>query len=399
MTKQLHKPIFFYIILKLNTYQKEKGIFMLQFEELRLRLLGHEAALKDLADALGLEKMKKEIAELDAKTAENGFWDDVKGSQVVLKRQSALKNKVNAYEKLKQDYDDALVMIELANEEEDESLVEECEESVQKIENDLETMTLSTLLSGEYDSKNAILTFHAGAGGTEAQDWAQMLFRMYCRWGERHGYKVTTLDYLDGDEAGLKSASILIEGENAYGYMKSETGIHRLVRVSPFDSEGRRHTSFASLEVMPEIDDTIEVEIAPEDIKMDVYRSSGAGGQKVNKTSSAVRLTHIPTGIVVACQVERSQHQNREVAMTMLKSKLIEIKEREHLDKISDIKGDQKEIAWGSQIRSYVFMPYQLVKDHRTNYEMGNIANVMDGDIDGFINAYLKQESQKNLQK
>jgi peptide chain release factor 2 len=399
LTKQLHKLIFFYIILKLNTYQKEKGIFMLQFEELRLRLLGHEAALKDLADALGLEKMKKEIAELDAKTAENGFWDDVKGSQVVLKRQSALKNKVNAYEKLKQDYDDALVMIELANEEEDESLVEECEESVQKIENDLETMTLSTLLSGEYDSKNAILTFHAGAGGTEAQDWAQMLFRMYCRWGERHGYKVSTLDYLDGDEAGLKSASILIEGENAYGYMKSETGIHRLVRVSPFDSEGRRHTSFASLEVMPEIDDTIEVEIAPEDIKMDVYRSSGAGGQKVNKTSSAVRLTHIPTGIVVACQVERSQHQNREVAMTMLKSKLIEIKEREHLDKISDIKGDQKEIAWGSQIRSYVFMPYQLVKDHRTNYEMGNIANVMDGDIDGFINAYLKQESQKNLQK
>ena len=372
---------------------------MLQFEELRLRLLGHEAALKDLADALGLEKMKKEITELDAKTAENGFWDDVKGSQVVLKRQSALKNKVNAYEKLKQDYDDALVMIELANEEEDESLVEECEESVQKIENDLETMTLSTLLSGEYDSKNAILTFHAGAGGTEAQDWAQMLFRMYCRWGERHGYKVSTLDYLDGDEAGLKSASILIEGENAYGYMKSETGIHRLVRVSPFDSEGRRHTSFASLEVMPEIDDTIEVEIAPEDIKMDVYRSSGAGGQKVNKTSSAVRLTHIPTGIVVACQVERSQHQNREVAMRMLKSKLIEIKEREHLDKISDIKGDQKEIAWGSQIRSYVFMPYQLVKDHRTNYEMGNIANVMDGDIDGFINAYLKQESQKNLQK
>ena len=372
---------------------------MLQFEELRLRLLGHEDALNDLADALGLEKMKKEIEELDAKTAENGFWDDIKGSQVVLKRQSYLKNKVNAYEKLKQDYDDALVMIELANEEEDESLVKECEENVQKIENDLESMTLSTLLSGEYDSKNAILTFHAGSGGTEAQDWAQMLFRMYCRWGERHGYKVTTLDYLDGEEAGLKSASILIEGENAYGYMKSETGVHRLVRVSPFDSEGRRHTSFASIEVMPEIDDTIEVDIAPEDIKMDVYRSSGAGGQKVNKTSSAVRLTHIPTGIVVACQVERSQHQNREVAMTMLKSKLIEIKEREHLDKISDIKGEQKEIGWGSQIRSYVFMPYQLVKDNRTNFETGNIANVMDGDIDGFINAYLKQESQKNLQK
>lgn len=370
---------------------------MLQFEELRLKLLTHEDALNDLADALGLEAMKKEIAELEAKTAENGFWDDIKNSQTVLKRQSSLKNKVASYEKLRQDYDDALVMIELANEEEDESLFDECNESVEKFENDLEAMTLSTLLSGEYDSKNAILTFHAGAGGTEAQDWASMLFRMYCRWGERHGFKVSTLDYLDGDEAGLKSASILIEGENAYGYMKSETGIHRLVRVSPFDSEGRRHTSFASLEVMPEIDDTIEVEIAPEDIKMDVYRSSGAGGQKVNKTSSAVRLTHIPTGIVVACQVERSQHQNREVAMRMLKSKLIEIKEREHLDKISDIKGDQKEIAWGSQIRSYVFMPYQLVKDHRTNYESGNINAVMDGDLDGFINAYLKAESQKNL--
>lgn len=372
---------------------------MLQYEELRLRLLGNEDSLKDLADALGLEKMKEEIAQLDAKTAENGFWDDIKGSQIVLKKQSSLKNKVNAYEKLQQDYEDALVMIELADEEEDESLFPECEENVVKIEQTIETMTLSTLLSGEYDNKNAIITFHAGAGGTEAQDWAQMLFRMYCRWGERHGYKVSTLDYLDGDEAGLKSASILIEGENAYGYMKSETGIHRLVRVSPFDSEGRRHTSFASLEVMPEIDDTIEVEIAPEDIKMDVYRSSGAGGQKVNKTSSAVRLTHIPTGIVVSCQVERSQHQNREVCMTMLKSKLIEIKEREHLDKISDIKGDQKEIAWGSQIRSYVFMPYQLVKDHRTNFEMGNIANVMDGDIDGFINAYLKAESQKKLEQ
>ena len=288
-------------------------------------------------------------------------------------------------------------MIELANEEEDLDLLPECEENVKAFENDLDNMTLTTLLSGEYDSKNAILTFHAGAGGTEAQDWAEMLFRMYNRWGERHGYKVSTLDYLDGDEAGLKSASILVEGENAYGFLKSEAGIHRLVRVSPFDSEGRRHTSFASVEVMPEIDDTIEVEIAPEDIKMDVYRSSGAGGQKVNKTSSAVRLTHIPTGIVVSCQVERSQHQNREVAMRMLKSKLVEIKEREHLEKISDIKGDQKEIAWGSQIRSYVFMPYQLVKDHRTNYETGNINNVMDGDLDGFINAYLKMESQKKL--
>ena len=257
----------------------------------------------------------------------------------------------------------------------------------------MEALRLTTLLTGEYDSKNAILTFHAGAGGTEAQDWAEMLYRMYNRWGERHGFQVKTLDFLDGEEAGLKSASVLVEGENAYGFLKSEAGVHRLVRVSPFDASGRRHTSFASLEVMPEIDDTIEVEIDPADIKMDVYRASGAGGQKVNKTSSAVRLTHIPTGIVVACQVERSQYQNRDVAMRMLKSKLIEIKEREHLEKISDIKGEQKEIAWGSQIRSYVFMPYTLVKDHRTGFESGNINAVMDGDLDGFINAYLKAGS------
>ena len=362
-------------------------------------LINHEKTLDDLSEALGLDKMKEEIAQLEKEQTVDGFWDDIANSQKVVQRTSNLKSKVAAYEKLRQDYDDALVMIELSNEEEDEGMLDECTESVEKFESDLDTMTLTTLLSGEYDAKNAILTFHAGAGGTEAQDWAQMLFRMYCRWGERHGFKVTTLDFLDGDEAGLKSASILIEGENAYGFMKSETGIHRLVRVSPFDAAGRRHTSFASVEVMPEIDDTVEVEIAPEDIKMDVYRSSGAGGQKVNKTSSAVRLTHIPTGIVVACQVERSQHQNREVAMRMLKSKLLEIKEREHLDKISDIKGDQKEIGWGNQIRSYVFMPYTLVKDNRTGYEMGNINAVMDGDIDGFINAYLKMQSQKKLEE
>ena len=241
------------------------------------------------------------------------------------------------------------------------------------------------------------MTFHAGAGGTEAQDWAEMLYRMYCRWGERHGYQVKTLDYLDGEEAGLKSASVLIEGTNAYGFLKSEAGVHRLVRVSPFDSSGRRHTSFASLEVMPEIDDNIQVDINPDDLRIDVYRASGAGGQKVNKTSSAVRITHIPTNIVVACQVERSQHQNRDTAMKMLISKLMEIKEREHLDKIEDIKGEQKEIGWGSQIRSYIFMPYTLVKDHRTNYEMGNINAVMDGDIDGFINAYLKAKSLGEL--
>ena len=368
---------------------------MLQFEELRLELLSHEDKLKDLADALGMKKMEEEVKDLEAQSAADGFWDDLQNSQKVLQRTSALKNKIKAYNDLKGNYEDSLTLIELANEAEDESLFDECRESVNTFISQLDTMTLSTLLSGEYDSKNAILTFHAGAGGTEAQDWAQMLFRMYNRWGERHGFKVSTLDYLDGDEAGLKSAVILIEGENAYGYMRSESGIHRLVRISPFDASGRRHTSFASLEVMPEIDDTVEIDIAPEDIKMDVYRSSGAGGQKVNKTSSAVRLTHIPTGIVCACQVERSQHQNREVAMRMLKSKLLEIKEREHLDKIDDIKGVQKEIAWGSQIRSYVFMPYTLAKDHRTNFENGNINAVMDGDIDGFINAYLKLQANE----
>ena len=302
-------------------------------------------------------------------------------------------------ESLSSQLDDLITLTELSIEEGDESSAEEISEGLEDFKKKLENQKLATLLTGEYDSKNAIITFHAGAGGTEAQDWAEMLFRMYNRWGERHGYKVSTLDYLDGDVAGIKSATILVEGENAYGYLKGEMGIHRLVRVSPFDSSGRRHTSFASVEVMPEIDDDVNVEIREEDIKMDVYRASGAGGQKVNKTSSAVRLTHIPTGIVVSCQIERSQHQNREVAMRMLKSKLVEIKERENLERIEDIKGDQKEIAWGSQIRSYVFMPYTLAKDHRTGFEMGNITAVMDGDIDGFINAYLKQKSAQEAEE
>ncbi len=370
---------------------------MLQFDELRLELEGLRPDIDDLAEALGLERMRNEIAELDTKASMPGFWDDAQNSQKILQRSSALKNKIAAYEKLVAAYDDAMALIELGNEEGDESLLPEAQEELDKIREDLETQRLSTLLNGEYDGKNAILTFHAGAGGTEAQDWAEMLYRMYCRWGERHNYKVSTLDYLDGEEAGLKSASVLIEGENAYGFLKSEGGVHRLVRVSPFDASGRRHTSFSSLEVMPEIDDTIEIEIDPADIKMDVYRASGAGGQKVNKTSSAVRLTHIPTGIVVSCQVERSQYQNRDVAMRMLKSKLLEIKERENLERIEDIKGVQKEIAWGSQIRSYVFMPYTLVKDHRTGFESGNINAVMDGDLDGFINAYLKAQSLGTL--
>lgn len=371
---------------------------MVQFEELRLELEHTKPEIDDLADALGLKAMMSEIEQLENKATEPGFWDDMDKSQVILQRTSALKNKVEGYNTLVSKYDDAMALIELANEDEDLSLLEEAQSEVEAIKEELEKQRLQTLLTGEYDSKNAILTFHAGSGGTEAQDWAEMLYRMYNRWAEKGGFKVKTLDYLDGDEAGLKSAVILVEGLNAYGYLKSEAGVHRLVRVSPFDSSGRRHTSFASLEVMPEIDDNIQIDINPEDIKMDVYRASGAGGQKVNKTSSAVRLTHIPTGIVVACQVERSQHQNREVAMKMLMSKLMEIKEREHLDKIEDIKGVQKEITWGSQIRSYVFMPYTLVKDHRTSYETGNISAVMDGDIDGFINAYLKALSQNSLE-
>lgn len=371
---------------------------MVQFEELKLALEELLPDIKDLADALGLKACESEIQQLEFKAAEPGFWDDLENSQKVLQRTSFLKDKVNNYQSLVNRYEDTLALIELGNEEEDLSILEDAKSEYEKVKNDLEAQRLSTLLTGEYDANNAILTFHAGSGGTEAQDWAEMLYRMYGRWAEKHNFKVKTLDYLDGDTAGLKSAVVLIEGDNAYGYLKSEAGVHRLVRVSPFDSSGRRHTSFASLEVMPEIEKDVTVEIPAEDIKMDVYRSSGAGGQKVNKTSSAVRLTHIPTGIVVACQVERSQVQNRAVAMKMLISKLVEIKEREHLEKIEDIKGVQKEITWGSQIRSYVFMPYTLAKDHRTGFESPNINAVMDGEIDGFINAYLKAQNLGSLQ-
>ena len=380
-----------------NNSPERLGKGMLQFDELRLRLEGIKPDIDDLASALGIEKIKEEIEDLDGKAAAEGFWDDMESAQKILQRSSALKAKLADYEALVTEYHDAMTMVELANEEGDESLLADCAADVDKVQSHMEAQRLATLLSGEYDAKNAILTFHAGAGGTEAQDWAEMLYRMYTHWAERHGFKYKILDYLDGDEAGLKSASIEIEGLNAFGYLKGESGVHRLVRVSPFDSSGRRHTSFAALEVIPEIDDDVEVEIRPEDLKVDTYRSSGAGGQHVNKTESAVRITHIPTGIVVACQNERSQHQNREVAMRMLRSKLVEIKEREHYDKIEDIKGGQAQIAWGSQIRSYVFMPYTLVKDHRTGFEMDNIGAVMDGDLDGFINAYLKAAANGTL--
>lgn len=370
---------------------------MLQFEELKRELNEQLIAIEKLKDAFGLERLREEVEMLENKAAEPGFWDDMDKAQKVLQRTSALKSKDENYLKIKARAEDAMALIEMGDEEEDLSLLPEAKSELEEIVSSVESMRLATLLTGEYDSKNAILTFHAGSGGTEAQDWAEMLFRMYNRWGERHGFKVSTLDYLDGDEAGMKSASILLEGENAYGFLKGEAGVHRLVRVSPFDSAGRRHTSFSSLEVMPEIDVDNSVEINPDDIRMEVYRASGAGGQKVNKTSSAVRLTHLPTGITVSCQVERSQFQNRDMAMKMLVSRLVEIKERENLEKISDIKGEQKEITWGSQIRSYVFMPYTMVKDHRTGHETGNINAVMDGDLDGFIYSYLKALSQNTL--
>ncbi|MBQ3202639.1 MAG: peptide chain release factor 2 [Clostridia bacterium] len=372
---------------------------MLQYEELRLKLEGLFPSIEDLAGSIGLDGLRRQAEELDAQASAPGFWDDMEFAQKMTQKAAGVKGKIEAYERLVNDYHDTLTLIELADEAEDLSLLDECKEGVDKVQKSMETQRLATLLSGEYDGKNAILNFQAGTGGTEAQDWAQMLYRLYTRWAERHGYQYNILDYQDGDEAGIKSASIEILGENAYGYLKSENGVHRLVRISPFDASGRRQTSFAALEVIPMLDNDTSVEIRPEDIKMDVFRSSGAGGQHINKTSSAVRLTHIPTGIVVACQNERSQFQNRDKCMEMLKSKLVKIKEQEHLDKLSDIKGAQAQIAWGSQIRSYVFMPYTLAKDTRTGFESGNIQAVMDGEIDGFINAYLQALANNTLGK
>ena len=368
---------------------------MLEFEEYRQKLNNRKPQLADLGEAMHLEDARGEIEKLQAESTEPDYWNDVERSQKAQRRLRSLQNKCESYEKLEAAWDDMMTICEMAIEENDESMLDELTESYQKFDEELEQLRLSTLLTGEYDANNAILTFHAGAGGTEAQDWAQMLYRMYTMWTDRHGFKYTLMDWQDGDQAGIKSATIMIEGENAYGYLKSEHGVHRLVRISPFDASGRRQTSFAAVEVMPEIGDAEEIELRDEDIKMDVYRSSGAGGQKVNKTSSAVRLTHIPTGIVVSSQVERSHFQNLENCKQMLRAKLAEIKEREHLEKIEDIKGVQMKIEWGSQIRSYVFMPYTLAKDTRTGYENGNIQAVMDGDIDGFINAYLAMKANQ----
>jgi len=337
-----------------------------------------------------IPKLETELKELEDKTIQDGFWNDQKNSNKVLAEIKNRKGKVTKFKELLNELNNIKELIDLVEMEDDKSLESEINSNTKKIEKEIEKFELQTLLSGKYDSNNAILTLHPGAGGTESQDWAEMLYRMYTRWAAKNGYEVKELDYLEGDEAGIKSVTFEVNGENAYGYLKGEMGVHRLVRISPFDSGGRRHTSFASLEVIPEIEDDVDLYINPDDIKMDVYRASGAGGQHINKTSSAVRLTHIPTGIVVACQTQRSQIQNRENAMKMLKSKLLDLKERENKETIEELKGVQRDIAWGSQIRSYVFCPYTMVKDHRTNFETGNIEAVMDGEIDGFIESYLK---------
>lgn len=333
---------------------------------------------------------EKELLELEKQTMSNEFWSDTENTSKVLKRITDLKNKLNNFKKINSGLENLKDMNELLQQEPDEELVKELLNNTIYTEKEIDKLEITILLSGNYDMNNAIVTIHPGAGGTEAQDWAQMLYRMYSRWATDNGYEIKELDYLDGEEAGIKSVTFLVSGSYAYGYLKGEMGVHRLVRISPFDAGGRRHTSFASVEVLPEIAGDIEVYINPDDLRIDTYRASGAGGQHVNKTSSAIRITHIPTNIVVACQSERSQIQNRETAMKMLKSKLINLKEREQKEKIEDLKGIQMDIAWGSQIRSYVFCPYTLVKDHRTNYEVGNVQAVMDGDLNEFMDAYLK---------
>ncbi len=354
-----------------------------QIEELNNKLL-------KIYSTLNLENKQKELQTLEDKTLENGFWDNPSNSNVILKQIKEIKNKIKKYQDIYKQVEDLKDLNELLHIENDETLEKQLITLTKSTEQHIEKFEIETFLSGKYDKNNAIITLHPGAGGTESQDWVEMLYRMYCRWANKNNYTVKELEYLEGDEAGIKSVTALVEGENAYGYLKGEHGVHRLVRISPFDAGGRRHTSFASLEVLPEITDDIEIDINPSDLRIDTYRSSGAGGQHINKTDSAVRITHIPTGIVTSCQSERSQTMNKETAMRMLKSKLLDLKEKENKEKIEDLKGIQKDIAWGSQIRSYVFCPYTMVKDHRTNYEVGNIEAVMNGEIDDFMIEYLK---------
>ena len=347
-----------------------------------------------LADSLDVESLKAEYKELTEKTMEPGFWDDTESAQKVIREQNNIKSKTDVYDELMESIEESEVALELMEEEEDDGLYEGLKKDLNAIEKKAQEFKIQTLLNGEYDMNNAILSLHAGAGGTEAQDWASMLLRMYTRYAESKGYSVEIMDMLNEDEAGIKSATIRVAGPHAYGYLKSEKGVHRLVRISPFDAAKKRHTSFTSLDVYPELDDDMEVEINSDDIKVDTYRSSGAGGQHVNTTDSAVRITHIPTGIVVQCQNERSQIQNREQAMKMLQAKLVALKEEEKKEKIEDLAGNYSQIAWGSQIRSYVFHPYTMVKDHRTGAEVGDVSRVMDGDLDPFINAYLEENAE-----
>lgn len=366
---------------------------MVELDQFKYTLSTYEKPLKEVRDSLNLDAKIRRIDELDKTMEEPSFWEDAELSTKLVKEAKNLKDTVAEFNKLQNQYEEIELMLEMGYEENDPAIVPEIQKMLDEFTNELDALRLRTLLNGEYDSNNAIMRLNAGAGGTESCDWCSMLYRMYCRWAESKGYSVEVLDYLDGEEAGIKSVTLQINGENVFGYLKSERGVHRLVRISPFNSNGKRQTSFVSCDVMPDIEEDLDVEINPDDLRIDTYRSSGAGGQHINKTSSAVRITHIPTGIVVQCQNERSQFQNKDRAMQMLKAKLYMLKQQENAEKISDIRGDIKEIAWGSQIRSYVLQPYTLIKDHRTGYESGNVNSVLDGGLDGFISAYLKWES------
>ncbi|MCR5518645.1 MAG: peptide chain release factor 2 [Lachnospiraceae bacterium] len=363
---------------------------MIELDQYRYKLSGYKELIDDLKDALSLESKDKRIEEIEAYMAMPDFWDDAEKSQALMIELNKLKSEKDKFNGLVRDYEDIYALMDMAEEDNDTSIVEEIDSMTETFMEEFDNMRMATLLTGEYDRCNAILTLHAGAGGTESCDWASMLLRMYTRYADSHGFKTEVIDYLEGDEAGVKSVTIEISGDNAYGYLKSEHGIHRLVRISPFNAAGKRQTSFVSCDVMPDIEEDIDIEINQDDLRIDTYRASGAGGQHINKTSSAIRITHLPTGIVVQCQNERSQHQNKDKAMQMLKAKLMLLQEEANAKKQSDIKGEVREIAWGSQIRSYIMQPYTMVKDHRTNYESGNVDAVMDGKLDDFIGAYLK---------
>ena len=366
---------------------------MVELDQFKYTLSTYEKPLQEVRESLNLDAKIRQIDELDKTMEEPSFWEDAELSTRLVKEAKHLKDTVAEFNRLQNQYEEIGLMIEMGYEENDPAIVPEIQKMVDEFSDELEALRLRTLLTGEYDGNNAIMRLNAGAGGTESCDWCSILYRMYCRWAESKGFSVEMLDYLAGEEAGIKSVTLQINGENAFGYLKSERGVHRLVRISPFNANGKRQTSFVSCDVMPDIEEDLDVEINPDDLRIDTYRSSGAGGQHINKTSSAVRITHIPTGIVVQCQNERSQFQNKDRAMQMLKAKLYMLKQQENAEKISDLRGDVKEIAWGSQIRSYVLQPYTLIKDHRTGFESGNVTSVLDGSIDGFISAYLKWES------